>query len=111
MLLNLVLASILIPFIGAVLTLLIPRGWVKVFSQITAFLAFLASLFVLIELGRLGKVSLTIDLFPLSDLVVFGVTIDKLSSLIGLAVILVGFLIVVYSSGYLSSAEPGTPRA
>ncbi len=63
MLLYLVLASFLIPFIGAVLTLLIPRGWVKVFSQITAFLAFLCSLIVLIELAALGKVSLTIDLF------------------------------------------------
>lgn len=110
MLLYLVLASFLIPFIGAVLTLLIPRGWVKVFSQITAFLAFLCSLIVLIELSTLGKVSLTIDLFMIREVVVFGVTIDKLSSLIGLAVILVGFLIVVYSTGYLSPQNREHPE-
>ena len=110
MLLNLVLASISIPFIGAVLTLLIPRGWVKVFSQITAFLAFLCSLFVLIQLASLGKVSQTIDLFYLGNVVVFGVTIDKLSTLIGLAVILVGFLIVVYSTGYLSPGNREHPE-
>ncbi len=41
---------------------------------------------------------------------VFGVTIDKLSSLIGLAVILVGFLIVVYSTGYLSPQNREHPE-
>jgi hydrogenase-4 component D len=110
MLLILVLASFLIPFLGAVLTLLIPRGWVKVFSQIIAFLAFLCSLIVLIKLAALGKISLTIDLFMIREAVVFGVTIDKLSSLIGLAVILVGFLIVVYSSGYLSPQNREHPE-
>jgi len=108
--LNLVLASFLIPFLGAVLTLLIPRGWVKVFSQITAFLAFLCSLIVLIDLAALGKVGQTVDLFYLGNLVVFGVTIDKLSTLIGLAVILVGFLIVVYSAGYLSAQNREHPE-
>ena len=98
----LVLASFLIPFLGGILTLIIPRNWVKGFSQFVAFLAFLSSLFVLIDLGRIGKVSTTVDLVSLGKVVVFGVTVDKLSSLIGLAVILVGFLIVVYSAGYLS---------
>ena len=107
---NLVLASFMIPFLGAVLTLLIPRKWVKVFSQITAFLAFLSSLVVLIDLAAIGKVSQTVNLLYLGNLVVFGVTIDKLSTLIGLAVILVGFLIVVYSTGYLSPQNREHPE-
>ena len=110
MLLILVLASFLIPFIGAVLTLLIPLKWVKVFSQVTAFLAFLCSLVVLIQLAALGKVSQTLGQFSLGGLEVFGVTVDKLSALIGLAVILVGFLIVVYSTGYLSPQNREHPE-
>lgn len=106
----LVLASFLIPFAGAVLTLLIPHGWVKVFSQITAFLAFLCSLILLIDLAAIGKASQTVDLFYVVNWVVFGVTIDKLSTLIGLAVILVGFLIVVYSTGYLSPQNREHPE-
>ena len=98
----LVLASILIPFLGGVLTLIIPRSWIKGFSVLTAFLAFLCSLVVLMDLAAIGKVSTTVDVVYLANLVIFGVTIDKLSTLIGLAVILVGFLIVVYSTGYLS---------
>ena len=46
-----VLASILVPFLGGVLILVTPRSQVKLFSQIVAFLAFLASLIVLIELA------------------------------------------------------------
>lgn len=99
----LVIASFLLPFLGGVLTLVIPRNWVRIFSQGVAFLAFLCSLFVLISLGMQGRAASTTDLLYLGSLVVFGVTVDRLSALIGMAVILVGFLIVVYSTGYLSA--------
>jgi hydrogenase-4 component D len=92
------------------LTLVIPRRWVKGLSQLTAFLACLCSLFVLIDLAAAGRVGATVDLVSLANRVVFGVTIDKLSALIGLAVILVGFLIVVYSSGYLSAENREHPE-
>ncbi len=106
----LVLASFLIPFLGGGLTLIIPRRWVKGFSQTAAFLAFLCSLFALIDLAATGKAGSTVDLVSLASLVVFGVTVDKLSALIGLAVILVGFLIVVYSAGYLSAGNREHPE-
>ncbi len=97
-----VLAAISLPFLGAMITLVLPRGWVKIFSQVVAFLAFACSLIALIQLAMIGKTSTTVDLLSLGNLVVFGITLDKLSALIGLAVILVGFLIVMYSTGYLS---------
>jgi len=105
-----VLASILIPFLGSVLTLVFPRSWIKVFSQVVAGLAFLCSLIVLIDLAAIGKVGSTVDLVYLGSALVFGVTIDKLSTLIGLAVILVGFLIVVYSTGYLTAQNREHPE-
>jgi hydrogenase-4 component D len=107
---QLVLASILIPFLGGALTLLIPLKWVKRFSQLTAFLAAICSIWVMVDLATVGKVSSTVDLVTLGSLVVFGVTIDKLSTLIGVAVILVGFLIVVYSTGYLSAQNREHPE-
>ncbi|HEY6074883.1 MAG TPA: proton-conducting transporter membrane subunit, partial [Anaerolineales bacterium] len=97
-----VLAAISLPFLGALITLALPRGWIKIFSQVVAFLAFACSLVALIQLSMIGKTSTSVDLLSLGNLVVFGITLDKLSALIGLAVILVGFLIVMYSTGYLS---------
>jgi len=106
----LVLATFLIPFLGGALTLVVPRGWVKVLSQVTAFLAFLCSLLVLIDLGMAGQVASTVDLVSVANIVAFGVTIDKVSTLVGLAVILVGFLIVVYSTGYLTPGNREHPE-
>jgi hydrogenase-4 component D len=107
---SLVLASFLIPFLGGLLILVIPRGWVKVFSQVMIFLAFLATLFVMIEWAMAGKVASTVDLLSVAGFGVFGVTIDKISTLVGLAFSLVGFLIVVYSAGYLSPQNREHPE-
>ena len=105
-----VLASFLVPILGGLLTLVVPRSWLKGFSQIMAFLAFLCSLLVLIILAMAGQVGFTLDLVSLANLVVFGITVDKVSALVGLAVILVGFLIVVYSAGYLSAGNREHPE-
>ncbi|MEW6401865.1 MAG: hydrogenase 4 subunit D [Chloroflexota bacterium] len=105
-----VLASFLIPFAGGLLTLIIPRNWVKGFSQVVAFLAFLCSLVVLISLAMDRQTGFTLDLIALADLIVLGLIVDKVSALVGLAVILVGFLIVVYSAGYLSQSNREHPE-
>ena len=106
----LVLASFMIPLLGGVLTLVSPRGWVKVFSQIIAFLAFVCSLLVLIELAVAGQIPFTADLAFIAGITVFGIVVDKVSALVGLAVILVGFLIVVYSTGYLTPGNREHPE-
>lgn len=100
---SLVLASIMIPVLGGLLTLVIPRSWIKVFSQSMAFLAFGSSLLVLIILAMAGQDGFTVDLVSVAGIVIFGMVVDKVSALVGLAVILVGFLIVVYSTGYLTA--------
>ena len=106
----LVLASFLVPFLGGLLMLILPRSWLKVSSQATAFLAFLCSLLVLIDPGSIGKAGSSMNLLWLGGAAVFGVVVDKLSALIGLAVTLVGFLIVVYSAGYLSPQNREHPE-
>lgn len=96
------LASILLPFLGALIVLVVPRSWVKPLSQVFALLAAICSLVVFILFTNQGKVSQVVNLPGFGDFTIFGLVLDKVSVLIGLAVILVGFLIVVYSTGYLS---------
>jgi hydrogenase-4 component D len=107
---ELLLAAFLVPIIGGVCTLILPRGWVKGFSQAVAFLAFLCSLFVMIALGTAGQAPVTIDFVHFAGMVIFGVIADKMSALVGLAVILVGFLVMVYSAGYLSPGNREHPE-
>ena len=99
---GIILASILLPFLGGILVLILPRSWIKITSQGVALLAALCSRYVLIGFTSAGKAAGSVDLFYLGNLLVFGIVTDKLSVLISLAVIVVGFLIVVYSTGYLT---------
>jgi hydrogenase-4 component D len=105
-----IIASILLPFLGGLLILVISRSLVKITSEIVALLASLASLVVLVAFTTAGKMDESVDLLYLGYQFVFGVVTDKLSVLIGLAVIFVGFLIVVYSTGYLSAQNREHPE-
>lgn len=107
---GLISASILLPFVGALLVLVIPRTWIKLFSQLTAFLAALCSLLVLISFTQSGKVTGVTDLVNLGNMLVFGVVADKLSVLIGMALGFVGLLIVIYSTGYLTEQNREHPE-
>jgi hydrogenase-4 component D len=100
---GLIITSILLPFLGGLLILIIPRAWIKPASQGIALLASLSSFVVLIMFTAAGKLPQSVDLFRLGNVLIFGVVTDRLSVLIGMAVILVGFLIVVYSTGYLTA--------
>lgn len=106
-----ILASIFLPFLGGLLVIFIPRSWIKVTAQGVALLASLCSLSVLISFSAAGKTPQQVDLFHIGSLLTFGLVIDKLSVLIGLAVVLVGFLIVVYSTGYLTGENREHPEA
>src|SRR5512146_887355 len=97
---TLVIAGILLPVIGSLFVLVIPRSWVKWFSQAVALLAVLCALIVLIEFASNGKAAITIDLLSVGNLLIYGVVIDKVSTLISTAFIIIGLLTVVYSGGY-----------
>ena len=105
-----VLAGIFLPLIGSLLTLLIPRSWVKRFSQLVTLIALLCTVYVLIGLARDGKTAQTINLISLGNVVVYGIIIDKVSTLISSAFIFIGFLILVYSGGYLSRQNKEHPE-
>jgi hydrogenase-4 component D len=105
-----ILASILLPFAGGLLTLILPCNWIKFFSALVAFLAGAAGIYVLVAFTLGGKTPETVDLLYISQWLVFGVVIDKLSVLIGAALGVVGFLIVVYATGYLTMQNREHPE-
>jgi NADH:ubiquinone oxidoreductase subunit 5 (subunit L)/multisubunit Na+/H+ antiporter MnhA subunit len=94
-----VLASILFPALGSCFTLVLPRAWVKLFSQIIAFLAFLSTLIVLVAFYQ-QKAEFSASVLSWRYLV-FGIVVDKLSVLIGLAFTWLA-PDLVYSGSYLS---------
>lgn len=107
---GLILASILLPFLGSLLVLIVPRSWIKLLSQITALASAVCSLILLINFTQLGKIPGAADLVYLGNVLVFGVVTDKLSVLIGMALSFVGFLIVLYSTGYLTPQNREHPE-
>lgn len=107
---SMILVSILLPFAGGLLTLILPRGWIKAFSVVVSLLAGAAGIYVLAAFTAAGKVDSNVDLLYIGQWLIYGVTLDKLSVLIGAALGLVGFLIVVYSTGYLTDKNREHPE-
>jgi hydrogenase-4 component D len=97
-----VLAGILLPLMGGLAVLILPRSWVKWFSQGVALLAALSTLYVLIDLAAKGRAAYSADILWLGNIALYGVIVDKVSTLISTAFILIGLLTLIYSGGYLS---------
>ncbi len=98
-----VIAGILLPAIGSLCVLIIPRSWIKLFSQGAALLAVLCTLYVLADLGAKGRAPYTVDVLRLGDILIYGVIVDKVSTLISSAFSVIGLLTLIYSGGYLSA--------
>ncbi|HEX8992158.1 MAG TPA: hydrogenase 4 subunit D [Anaerolineales bacterium] len=105
------LASILLPLIGSVFTLIIPRSWVKWFSQGVGLLAMACTLTVLIDLAARGRAGYSVDVLWLGNLMVYGLVVDKVSTLISTAFIVIGLMILVYSGGYLTFKNREHPES
>ncbi len=106
-----VLAGILLPLLGSFLVLLIPRSWVKWFSQLIALVAMLCTIYVLIDFAIGGRVGYSVDILWLGNILVYGIIVDKVSALISSGFILIGLLILIYSGGYLSSKNKEHPES
>jgi hydrogenase-4 component D len=107
--LTFVLAGILLPLLGSFLVLIIPRSWVKWFSQSITLLALLCTLYVLVDLAARGRVGYSVDVLWFGNILVYGIVVDKVSVLIGSAFMLIGLLTLIYSGGYLSSKNREHP--
>jgi len=107
---NIALAAILVPFAGALLVLVSKDEAAKWIATLFSALATLATIMVGYAFLAGGKVALTVNLLSFSSINLLGLTIDRLSTLIAVAVVSLGFLIVLYSTAYLSTGNREHPH-
>ena len=105
-----VLAGILLPLLGGFFILVLPRSWIKWFSQSITLLAMLSTLYVLVDLAAKGQVGYSLDVLWLGNILIYGIVVDKVSTLISSAFIVIGLLTLIYSGGYLSSGNREHPE-
>lgn len=113
---NLALITIALPFIGAFLVGLNKNP--VIFPKLATLFAALATIGTLAlaqQWYASGQTSLTYNIVAFGDTVIFGLTLDAVSTLICFAVVALGFLIILYSCGYLTEknrehSHPPLPR-
>ncbi|MFV8760286.1 proton-conducting transporter membrane subunit, partial [Yersinia enterocolitica] len=109
-LINIALATILVPFAGAILTACLPQQWAKWSCTFFSLLATLGTVLLAYAYLSGGKVDVTFDLIHYGDMALFGLTIDRISTLIAFAVVFLGLLVSIYSTGYLTLGNREHPH-
>ncbi|MDR3410340.1 MAG: hydrogenase 4 subunit D [Formivibrio sp.] len=107
---NIALATILVPFAGAIVTVLSPQRVAKWVATLFALLASASVGLVAWNFYAAGKTALTHTLFSIGNTVILGLTIDKVSVLVAFAVVVLGFLVVLYSTDYLTKGNREHPH-
>ncbi|TDQ56999.1 hydrogenase-4 component D [Mesocricetibacter intestinalis] len=108
---NLALITIILPFVGAFLVGLIKNE--KLFPKVATLFAAIATVCTLLlaqQWYASGQQSLTFELISYGKTMLFGVTLDAVSTLVGFAVVGLGFLIILYSCGYLTDKNREHPH-
>ncbi len=103
------LFTILVPFIGAILTLLVPRSSAKWVCQLFAALATLGTWALAYQFFLQGAHPQAINLLSIGHVLVFGLMVDKVATLIAAAVVGLGLIVAVYSLGYMSLGNKEHP--
>ncbi|SPZ03686.1 hydrogenase 4 subunit D [Proteus mirabilis] len=107
---NIALATLLIPFAGALITSILPNRMAKWLCTLFALLATLGTVVLGWQFLAEGKVDTTITLVQYGDVALFGFTIDRVSTLIAFAVVFLGLLVSFYSTGYLTNGNREHPH-
>jgi hydrogenase-4 component D len=106
---SLALTIVLLPFLGAAVVGVAPHGAGKWISQAVA-AATLAVLSALIfRFVAAGHPATTTDLVVVGAAEVIGITVDRISVLIAVVVVAIGFLVAVYSAAYLDEGNREHP--
>ncbi|RLM23885.1 hydrogenase 4 subunit D [Brenneria alni] len=107
---NVALATILLPFIGALLIAILPQRQAKWFCCLFALLTTLGMAWLAYDYFAGGKKDMTYTLYRYGQTELFGFLFDRISLLIGFAVVFLGLLVSIYSTGYLTSGNREHPH-
>jgi hydrogenase-4 component D len=106
---ELLLASLIIPFLGAALVLIAPAAWARYVCVLSSALSFAAVAILLALYWSAGKQGFSQPFWTVAGVTIWGVTVDDLSVLVAFAVGMVGALICLYSVGYMTPANKEHP--
>lgn len=107
---NIALTTLLVPFVGALLTACAPQPLAKKICTLFALLATLGTVVLGWQFLAGGKVDETYTLVSVHGVALFGFTVDRISTLIVFAVVFLGLLVSLYSMGYLTRGNREHPH-
>lgn len=108
---ELALVTIILPFIGAFLVGLVKnKNQFPIIAVLFAAVTTVLTLVIAAEWYGSGQTAITYDVIKVGKTVLFGITLDAVSTLICFAVVSLGFLIVLYSCGYLTDKNREHPH-
>lgn len=104
------LTTLLLPFIGALVVSLAPRQTAPMLSTLFALLATIATVALAAGFHAAGSEVVDIPLLSAGQIALFGMTVDKISTLILFVVVFLGLLVALYSTGYLTRGNREHPH-
>ncbi|RDT52685.1 hydrogenase 4 subunit D [Escherichia coli] len=104
------LTTLLLPFIGALVVSLAPRQTAPMLSTLFALLATIATVALAAGFHAAGSEVVDIPLLSAGQIAFFGMTVDKISTLILFVVVFLGLLVALYSTGYLTRGNREHPH-
>ncbi|ONG12901.1 hydrogenase 4 subunit D, partial [Escherichia coli] len=99
---NLALTTLLLPFIGALVVSFSPQRRAAEWGVLFAALTTLCMLSLISAFYQADKVAVTLTLVNVGGVALFGLVIDRVSTLILFVVVFLGLLVTIYSTGYLT---------
>ncbi|MDI0509830.1 hydrogenase 4 subunit D [Escherichia coli] len=107
---NLALTTLMLPFIGALVVSFSPQRRAAEWGVLFAALTTLCMLSLISAFYQADKVAVTLTLVNVGDVALFGLVIDRVSSLILFVVVFLGLLVTIYSTGYLTDKNREHPH-
>ena len=107
---NLALTTLMLPFIGALVVSFSPQRRAAEWGVLFAALTTLCMLSLISTFYQADKVAVTLTLVNVGDVALFGLVIDRVSTLILFVVVFLGLLVTIYSTGYLTDKNREHPH-
>ncbi len=107
---NLALTTLMLPFIGALVVSFSPQRRAAEWGVLFAALTSLCMLSLISAFYQADKVAVTLTLVNVGDVALFGLVIDRVSTLILFVVVFLGLLVTIYSTGYLTDKNREHPH-
>jgi hydrogenase-4 component D len=107
---NIALATILLPVLGAALTAVSSQRAAKWVALLFAAMAAIAVIWLAVAFNDAGRVATNDTLLSIGSAQIIGMTLDSISVLVAIAVVVLGLLMVAYSTDYLTLGNREHPH-